>query len=128
MIGEAIVDALALDDPSPGTATIDPRASDRVIVLLCAEQGFVGTLNEYIVTSLGVARRTDKTANFVMGTRGEAVAREHRLAFGWGGPMRCSACAGPALARRPAQAFSSIASRMRCMTGSNRSGQQRHHD
>jgi F-type H+-transporting ATPase subunit gamma len=105
VIGEAIADALALDDPSRVSATSDLCASNAVIVLFCAEQGFVGTFNEHIVTSLGVAHRTDKTAYFVMGTRGEAVAQEHGFAIGWAGPMPIHSDEVPVLADRLADAL-----------------------
>jgi F-type H+-transporting ATPase subunit gamma len=106
VIGEAIADALRLDDRSRGeAATSDPRASNHIIVLLCAEQGFVGTFNEHIVASADAAHKAGKTEYFVMGTRGETVAREHGLAIGWAGSMPIHADEVPVLADRLADAL-----------------------
>jgi F-type H+-transporting ATPase subunit gamma len=106
VIGEAIADALLLDDPfRDGAAASELGASNHIIVLLCAEQGFVGTFNEHIVASADAAHQTDKTEYFVMGTRGETVAREHGLAIGWAGPMPIHADEVPVLADRLADAL-----------------------
>ncbi len=51
MIGAAIGDALMLDEGNaqPASADADAGAGTHVIVVLCAEQGFVGTFNEHMI-------------------------------------------------------------------------------
>ncbi|AJZ56696.1 ATP synthase family protein [Paraburkholderia fungorum] len=87
MIGMAIGDALLLDERNVQPAPADAGANTHVIVVLCAEQGFVGTFNEHVVEAAARLQQTGATDYFVIGDRGLVVAAEHGLTAGWSAPM-----------------------------------------
>ncbi|MFM0136295.1 F0F1 ATP synthase subunit gamma [Caballeronia grimmiae] len=87
IIGAAIGDALILDECNTQPAAADADASKHVIVVLCAEQGFVGTFNEHIIEAAAQLPRAGAPGYFMIGERGVVIAQEHGLDVSWSAPM-----------------------------------------
>ena len=100
VIGAAIGDALRLDQRDTQPAPAEGGAGTHLIVVLCAEQGFVGTFNEHVIEAAAQLGRASATDYFVIGDRGAVVAAEHGLALGWSAPMVAHADEVAALADR----------------------------
>jgi len=108
IVGAAIGDALLLIDERTSHDTTDlDRGADRdaaVVIVLCAEQGFVGTFNEQVIdaalASATVSTRPSSTEYLMLGGRGIVTAAEHGLSVGWSAPMVTHADEVPALADR----------------------------
>jgi F-type H+-transporting ATPase subunit gamma len=105
MIGAAIGDALRLDQRDASDLPQPGAADTEVVIILCAEQGFVGTFNEHVVEA--AARRVPSPAPecFLIGDRGKAVAAEHGLTIAWSAPMVAHADEVSALADRITEAL-----------------------
>jgi F-type H+-transporting ATPase subunit gamma len=104
IVGTAIADALRLEQRDEGSTHASPHAnaaSDaEVVIILCAEQGFVGTFNEHVVETATQRPSFRSAEYFLLGDRGLAVAAEHGLTIGWSAPMVAHADEVPALADR----------------------------
>lgn len=91
IIANAIGHALVfLPSPTRRGADVAAAAGGHVVVALCAEQGFAGVFNERVLdaaeaATAAVSRRP--TQLFVLGDRGQMVARQRSLAFVWSAPM-----------------------------------------
>jgi F-type H+-transporting ATPase subunit gamma len=105
MIGAAIGDALMLDQGGASGAPQPGARDTEVVIILCAEQGFVGTFNEHVIEA--ATRRVSSAAAqcFLIGDRGKAVALEHGLAIAWSAPMVAHADEVSALADRITEAL-----------------------
>jgi F-type H+-transporting ATPase subunit gamma len=104
MVGAAIGDALLIADPHEPPEPADAHANAAVVIVLCAEQGFVGTFNEHVIEAAATARSAS-TEYFVAGDRGAAVAAEHGLNIGWSAPMVAHANEVSGLADRLTEAL-----------------------
>jgi len=110
IVSAAIGDALLLidDHTSRETATPDRDAKQdaAVVIVLCAEQGFVGTFNEHVIdAALASATahahaQSSSTEYLLLGDRGIVAATERGLNIGWSAPMITHADEVPALADR----------------------------
>jgi F-type H+-transporting ATPase subunit gamma len=108
IVGAAIGDALLLiDEHTSHDATDRNRGADRdaaVVIVLCAEQGFVGTFNEHVIdaalASATASTRPSSTEYLMLGGRGIVTAAERGLSVGWSAPMITHADEVPALADR----------------------------
>jgi F-type H+-transporting ATPase subunit gamma len=116
IVGAAIGDALMLDErngPSnaaEGGGGIDGGGGGgdgglRLAIVICAEQGFVGTFNEHVIEEAGRRTQADLTEYFVLGDRGVAIAAEHGMQVGWSAPMVAHADEVSALASRVTEAL-----------------------
>jgi len=100
IIGTAIGDALTLDErhaPEPGP---DARTETQLVIIFCAEQGFVGTFNDHVIDAALKSAYPGNTEYFVIGGRGVAVAAEHGLKLAWSTAMVAHADEVAALADR----------------------------
>jgi F-type H+-transporting ATPase subunit gamma len=108
IVGAAIGDALLLiDDPASHKTAAPDRDANRdaaVVIVLCAEQGFVGTFNEHLIdaalASATASARASSTEYLILGDRGIVAATERGLNIGWSAPMITHADEVPALADR----------------------------
>ena len=110
IVSAAIGDALLLidDHTSHETAAPDRDAKQdaAVVIVLCAEQGFVGTFNEHVIdAALASATahahaQSSSTEYLLLGDRGIVAATERGLNIGWSAPMITHADEVPALADR----------------------------
>ncbi|MFP3504811.1 F0F1 ATP synthase subunit gamma [Burkholderia sp. SIMBA_062] len=107
MIGAAIGDALMLGEreASPPVADAGARADTHVVIVVCAEQGFVGTYNEHLIDAAEHMPGAGACDYFVIGGRGAAVADVHGLRIGWSAPMVAHADEVAALASRMTEAL-----------------------
>ncbi|TAL53487.1 FoF1 ATP synthase subunit gamma [Pandoraea sp.] len=100
-IAQAIGAALALEQAGPAGA---PRATQtgggRIVVVLCAEQGFVGAFNEHLVGAAERQAGARPTEYFFVGDRGALIARSRRMRVGWCAPMIAHASEMPGLGDR----------------------------
>ena len=101
MVGAAIGDALMLDhgDDKPDELP-KPFSDATLVIILCAEQGFVGTFNEHVIESAMQCTGPHSTEFLLIGNRGAGVAAGHGLTIGWSAPMVAHADEVPALADR----------------------------
>ncbi|WP_423965069.1 F0F1 ATP synthase subunit gamma [Bradyrhizobium sp.] len=101
VISRAIGQALTM----LGAPVMDPsRAHGRTaLVLFCAEQGFAGAFSEHLFEH--AAAELANALTFVVGTRGEIVARERGLSPSWTAAMATHVDAIPSLANRIADAL-----------------------
>jgi F-type H+-transporting ATPase subunit gamma len=99
-IGQAIGEAVALapepDPQLPKTVHLD----GRIVIVLCAEQGFAGTFNERVLDAAEDHLKFTGSELLVVGDRGAMVAAERGLVFGWSAPMVSHADEVPLLASR----------------------------
>jgi len=108
IVSAAIGDALLLidDHTSHETAAPDRDAKQdaAVVIVLCAEQGFVGTFNEHVIdaalASATAHAQSSSTEYLLLGDRGIVAATERGLNIGWSAPMITHADEVPALADR----------------------------
>lgn len=85
-LGEALGEAMALQ----ADAQAEPRRTDgRIVIALCAEQGFAGAFSERVLDAaqgrLAGGRR--RGALFLVGGRGQSIAEERGLTADWFAPM-----------------------------------------
>jgi F-type H+-transporting ATPase subunit gamma len=101
MVGAAIGDALMLQ-PGDDDARVHPAiASDAaLVIILCAEQGFVGTFNEHVIEAASHCVASGSTECLLIGGRGAPFAAERELTIGWAAPMVAHADEVPPLADR----------------------------
>lgn len=94
-VGAAIGAALAHASGEPARVL---EHGARIVIALCAEQGFVGSFNEQIIDH-ALSRLTSAQCELLLvGTRGEIVANERRLPFAWSSPAASHADDVPSLA------------------------------
>ncbi len=105
MVGAAIGDALMLDQRDETEARPKNASETEVVIILCAEQGFVGTFNEHVVATATQRAPAHSTEYFLIGDRGLAVAAENGLTIGWSAPMVAHADEVAALADRIIEAL-----------------------
>lgn len=86
--------ALALGQLPRGEKGQSPPVTGgrRIVVALCAEQGFAGVFSERILdhaeTAMAAATRQGQTGELaIVGDRGVMVAQQRDLPFGWSSPM-----------------------------------------
>ena len=100
VIGAAIGQALALAPESEPQLRRGQRPAGHVVVVLCAEQGFVGTFNQRVLDAAETHLKAGSAELLVVGDRGAMVAAERGLVFGWSAPMVAHAEEVPMLASR----------------------------
>jgi F-type H+-transporting ATPase subunit gamma len=105
MVGAAIGDALMLDQSDESGPPLEAAADTEVVIILCAEQGFVGTFNEHVVEAATRRVPSPSTECFLIGDRGKAVAAEHGLTIAWSAPMVAHADEVSTLADRITEAL-----------------------
>src|ERR1700756_5309271 len=94
-VGAAIGAALAHASGEPARVL---EHGARIVIALCAQQGFVGSFNEQIIDH-ALSRLTSAQCELLLvGTRGEIVATERRLPFAWSSPAASHADDVPSLA------------------------------
>lgn len=81
VIAAALGDAVALLPEERATASV---ADKRAVVAICAEHGFVGNFSGHV---LGKSAEAASQALFVIGSNGNALARERGLAVTWSRAM-----------------------------------------
>jgi F-type H+-transporting ATPase subunit gamma len=100
-ISRAIGQALGF---APGAGAADlKRLSGRALILFCAEQGFVGALNDRILNAAGP--EIAGTHLMIVGTRGAGVARERDIIANWTTAMASQIGAVPVVANHVADAL-----------------------
>ena len=101
-VGAAIGDVLSIAAPEPAAT---PSVRTAEIVIVCAEQGFVGAFNEHILErAIGVGE--PRSREFMMvGTRGAMLAAAHGLRVAWTAPMAAHAEGVTRLASRMTDAL-----------------------
>ncbi|HEY0180447.1 MAG TPA: FoF1 ATP synthase subunit gamma [Dokdonella sp.] len=105
-IGAAIAQALALLPRERGDADA-PRGAGRIVVALCAEQGFAGNFNERVLdAALAVTAAAPAASSlFVIGDRGLMLLGARGIEPAWSAPMAAHVDEVPALADRVADAL-----------------------
>jgi len=104
-LGEAIGAALSLqlDERQEPLVPGEKRNLGHILLSFCSAQGFVGAFNERV---LGAVRRilaaspAGRTALYIVGERGAALAEEQGLRLAWTTPMAAHVDEAPALADR----------------------------
>jgi F-type H+-transporting ATPase subunit gamma len=105
MVGTAIGDALMLDQDDESDTPPKGIHDTEVVIILCAEQGFVGTFNERVIEAATQRGGSLETEFFLIGDRGIALAAEHGLTTTWSAPMVAHADEVSALADRIAESL-----------------------
>lgn len=111
-VGTAIAQSLALlpgrREAAPGGA----EKSGRIVIALCAEQGFVGAFNAHVLDAVAGIVGTDaqrhgmtSTQLFLLGGRGRALAEERGITVDWSAPMASRVDQLASLANRLADAL-----------------------
>jgi F-type H+-transporting ATPase subunit gamma len=104
IVGAAIGDALLLIDDHAPRETGDANRNAAMVIVLCAEQGFVGTFNEHLIdaalASATASTHSSSREYLMLGDRGIVAATERGLNVGWSAPMITHADEVPALADR----------------------------
>jgi len=108
IVSAAIGDALLLIDDHTSHETAAPDRDAKhdaaVVIVLCAEQGFVGTFNEHVIdaalASATAYAQSSSAEYLLLGDRGIVAATERGLNVGWSAPMITHADEVPALADR----------------------------
>jgi F-type H+-transporting ATPase subunit gamma len=109
-LGEAIGAALSLQlgEREAPIAAEKERALGHILLAFCSSQGFVGAFNERVLTAvkkvLG-ASPAGRTALYLVGERGAALAEEQGLSLAWTTAMAAHVDETPALADRIAAAL-----------------------
>ncbi|CAE6861332.1 F0F1 ATP synthase subunit gamma [Paraburkholderia domus] len=101
-VGAAIGAVLAHGSTEPARM---PDHDARIVIALCAEQGFVGSFNEQIIDQALSRLASAPCELLLVGTRGEIVANERRLPFAWSSPAASHADDVPSLASRVTDAL-----------------------
>jgi F-type H+-transporting ATPase subunit gamma len=105
MVGAAIGAALRLADNHTYNEPVNTGDGMTLSIVLCAEQGFVGTFNERLVEAAAKPKPALRTEYFVIGARGVTLATERGLAVRWSASMITHADEVPALADRISNAL-----------------------
>jgi F-type H+-transporting ATPase subunit gamma len=105
MVGAAISDALMFDQGDESGSPQQSAANSEVVIILCAEQGFVGAFNEHVIEAATRRVPSPSTECFLIGDRGKAVAAELGLTIAWSAPMVAHADEVSALADRITEAL-----------------------
>jgi F-type H+-transporting ATPase subunit gamma len=105
MVGAAIGAALHLADNHAYNEPVATRGGTTLSIVLCAEQGFVGTFNERLVDAAAKPKLASRAEHFVIGARGLVIAAERGLEVGWSASMITHADEVPALADRVSDAL-----------------------
>ena len=100
VIGEAIGQALALAPAAEPTTREAGSPQGHIVIVLSAEQGFVGSFNERVVGAAEGHLNAGGSELLIVGDRGAMVAAERALTFGWSAPMVAHAEEAPLLASR----------------------------
>ena len=100
VIGEAIGQALALAPAAEPTTREAGSPQGHIVIVLSAEQGFVGSFNERVVGAAEDHLNAGGSELLIVGDRGAMVAAERALTFGWSAPMVAHAEEAPLLASR----------------------------
>ena len=100
VIGEAIGQALALAPAAEPTTREAGSPQGDIVIVLSAEQGFVGSFNERVVGAAEGHLNAGGSELLIVGDRGAMVAAERALTFGWSAPMVAHAEEAPLLASR----------------------------
>ncbi len=103
-VGNAIGEALALVPEDGRVAGGRPAPGKHVLIVLCAEQGFVGAFNNRVLAAAESALESGRTELLLAGDRGLMVAAERGLAVAWSSAMPAHIDDCPALANRLADA------------------------
>lgn len=108
-IGEGIGHALAFLPQGQG-APAHPEGghNGRLVIALCAEQGFAGAFSAHVLDAAERvrARAADRPFTlFIVGDRGLLVAEEKGLSYDWSAPMIAHPDEAPALASRVVDAL-----------------------
>ena len=109
-LGEAIGAALSLQlgENESQASPEAKRNAGQILLAFCSAQGFVGAFNERVlaaVKKLLLASTAGRTALFLVGERGAALAEERGLRLAWTTPMAAHVDEAPALADRIALAL-----------------------
>ncbi|MCP3710086.1 F0F1 ATP synthase subunit gamma [Paraburkholderia sp. CNPSo 3274] len=103
--GTAIGDVLAFDPSSASTKTMKEDDGAEVCIVIGAEQGFVGGLNDRIADA-AMHRPGERDSQWLLvGTRLVSACAERGLAEGWSAPMAAHPAAVPHLAARVSDAL-----------------------
>ncbi len=100
VVGAAIGEALALPCETADTEAPDRGRGGRILIVLCAEQGFAGSFSERVLDKAVQLLKTESAELLLVGSRGAMIATERNLSFGWSAPMVVHAEEAPALANR----------------------------
>jgi len=118
-LGEAIGAALSLPFSQERVAVQEQRNLGHILLAFCSAQGFVGAFNERVLVAvrhLLAASQPGRTALYLVGERGAALAEEQGLRLAWTTAMAAHVDETPALADR-------IAAALYEGLGANRAGQ-----
>jgi F-type H+-transporting ATPase subunit gamma len=102
-IGNAIGEALALV-PEDGQIGNRPTPGNHILIVLCAEQGFVGAFNNRVLSAAEAHLGDGASELLLAGDRGLMVAAERGLSVVWSSPMPTHVEDCAALANRLAEA------------------------
>lgn len=105
MVGAAIGAALRLTENHRNNEPSGTRGGTDLSIVLCAEQGFVGTFNERLIEAAVEPKLASRAEYFVIGARGMTIAAERGLEVGWSASMITHADEVPALADRVSDAL-----------------------
>ena len=100
VVGAAIGEALALSSQTADTEAPDHAGGGRILIVLCAEQGFAGSFSERVLDKVVQLLKRGPAELLLVGTRGAMIATERNLSFGWSAPMVVHAEEAPSLANR----------------------------
>ncbi|MDE2289822.1 MAG: F0F1 ATP synthase subunit gamma [Burkholderiales bacterium] len=100
-IAQAIGAALTLEQgDSAGTPDLARTNGGRIVIVLCAEQGFVGAFNEHLVAAAERQSGARATEYFFVGDRGALIAKARGMRIAWCAPMIAHASEMPGLGDR----------------------------
>ena len=102
-LGEAIGAALSLSEREEPVASDEKRNLGQILLAFCSAQGFVGAFNERVLAAVKkilAASPAGRTALYLVGERGAALAEERGLRLAWTTAMAAHVDETPALADR----------------------------
>jgi len=100
IVGAAIGAALSLEPRNAATSNYAVGHAAHLMIIFCAEQGFVGSFNDHLAAAAIRATHAGITEYFVIGGRGAAVFAESGLKIAWSAAMVAHADEVGALAGR----------------------------
>ncbi|MGE4407267.1 F0F1 ATP synthase subunit gamma [Pseudomonas sp.] len=104
-LGQAIGEGLGLLGESERPAPLRNGMRNHLLLVFCAEQGFVGTFNERLLAVAAERLQALPGDLLVVGARGQISAAEHGLRAVWSAPMPIHPDEVQALAGRIAEAI-----------------------
>ncbi len=116
-VGAAIGDVLAIATPRHAGPADRPPQGMHLVVVLCAEQGFVGSFNEHILDRAQRSGEAGPCEFLLVGTRGIMAAQERGLPLAWSAPMvrmRTMCCDWRAASRTRCTSVSNAFRQPRC--------------